>query len=239
MAQDKRYISPTLLSRFLEKLKNIFAYKIHSHAIANTKDAGFVKLYTSTGNSIDGAITQKAFTDILNKSISYNLQEKIIPVTFLKDGWEGSSYYFQNVKIAEITSKDTPMLVKYHEDNYDVEKIKAYNKAFGKLADGKGETLDGSILWKVSSKPEIDITVGLKVLKKEKVNFTNAKFDNMKFGTGSPEGTYFGLIEKDIPQKRASWGLIQNGSNVIFHGDFTIPDNSENTDTLFMGEIEK
>ncbi len=44
----------------------------------------------------------------------------------------------------------------------DADTQKAYNKAFGIISAGAGETADGSVTFYVYDKPAMDITVGLK-----------------------------------------------------------------------------
>lgn len=92
--------------------------------------------------------------------------EKIITVTFTSDGWTGDSApYTQIVSVEGITAEDEPMLAKYREGEFDVDTAKAYNKAFGMLADGEGITGDGTVTWKTIKKPTIDITIALKGFK--------------------------------------------------------------------------
>ncbi len=89
--------------------------------------------------------------------------EKIIPVTFTVSGWTGDEApYIQTVSVESITENDEPTLIKYRDGDFVVDNVKAYNKAFGIIANGEGTTGNGTLTWKCLKKPAIDITVGLK-----------------------------------------------------------------------------
>lgn len=89
--------------------------------------------------------------------------EKIITVTFTADGWVGEEAPFtQTVEVEEIKSTDRPLLIKEKDSSLDIINAKAYNKAFGIISDGAGETGDGTVTWTVYKKPTMDITIGLK-----------------------------------------------------------------------------
>lgn len=129
--------------------------------------------------------------------------EKIIPVTFPVSGWSGSAPpYTQTINVESVTEEDEPMLVKYYESNFNTEQLKAYNKAFGFLADGLGETGDGTVTWQCIKKPLVDITVGLKGFKTPSTiqpQIAKAVFSNMKFTNElselSNDDEYAGLIQ--------------------------------------------
>lgn len=107
--------------------------------------------------------------------------EKVITVTFLATGWTGGSApYEQTINVEGITAEDEPMLAKYREGEFDVATAKAYNKAFGMLADGEGITGDGTITWKTIKKPAIDITIALK-------GFTTPSTTNDNTGSGTDD----------------------------------------------------
>lgn len=91
--------------------------------------------------------------------------EKIITVTFPTSGWTGDSPFEQTVNVVGVTENDEPTLLKYRTGDFDVSTAKAYNKAFGFLADGEGTTGNGTITWKTIKKPTIDITIALKGFK--------------------------------------------------------------------------
>ena len=59
---NKKFGGLSAFSRFLEKLRDVFVQKTDA---ASATDAGIAKLYTSTGNNTDGAVTQKVTTDQL------------------------------------------------------------------------------------------------------------------------------------------------------------------------------
>lgn len=57
-----KYAGLNALSRYLVNLKNLFVQKSQ---IASASAAGITKLYTSSGNNTDGAISQKIVTELL------------------------------------------------------------------------------------------------------------------------------------------------------------------------------
>ena len=64
--QQKKYTGLTALGRFLAKIKEIFVQKTDT---ATSSTAGIAKLYNTTGNNTDGAITQSAATSALNQKL--------------------------------------------------------------------------------------------------------------------------------------------------------------------------
>lgn len=97
-----------------------------------------------------------------NTAINSLLGEPVY-VTFLESAWTGTEPpYTQTVAVDGVTAEDNPMLVSALKDNATVEEHRAYNKAFGIIAAGIGDTGNGSVIYKVFKKPEIDITVGLR-----------------------------------------------------------------------------
>lgn len=85
-------------------------------------------------------------------------------ITFAANGWvasEDGTEYTQTVTATQITANDEPMVIKSKTYNVGKAEAKAYNKAFGILCDGAGETGDGIVNWKVYKLPTTDITVGL------------------------------------------------------------------------------
>lgn len=85
-------------------------------------------------------------------------------ITFAASGWTASddgTYYTQSATATQITADDEPMVVKNLPYSTAASTAKAYNKAFGILTSGVGETADGVVNWKCYKKPATDITVGL------------------------------------------------------------------------------
>lgn len=163
--------------------------------------------------------------------------EKIVLVKFTADGWIGSDApYTQTVNVEEISNENSPTMVKYWDGVYNKDDIKAYNKAFGILADGRGETGNQTVTWTCSKKPSIDITVGLKGLKAfiGEENFTRADFLNMKFGTLPPTNEkLYGQVDRQ--EKMTSYENLENN---VFVGDLTILENNDNkANTLFIGKV--
>lgn len=110
------------------------------------------------------AYSAKKTETLIKEAIQNN--EKMILVKFTSDGWIGAEApYTQTINVKEISNEDSPTMVKYWDGVYNKDDIKAYNKAFGILADGRGETGNQTVTWTCSKKPAIDITIGLKGLK--------------------------------------------------------------------------
>lgn len=103
-------------------------------------------------------------TNVLDEiSNIFNQIKKEWVVTLTADGWIGVvPPYSQVASAVGILSGDNPILVRMLEDGATVERQKAYNKAFGILAEGTGITRDGEVTFKVYKRPATDITVGLK-----------------------------------------------------------------------------
>ena len=148
--------------------------------------------------------------------------EKVVTVTFPTSGWSGTNGdYEQTINVSEVTSEDEPLLVKYRSGDFNESDVKAYNKAFGILADGEGITGNGIVTWKCLKKPAIDITVGLKGLKADLPSFNKADFSNMTFNNETPNentsGEYYGEI---------------------LSGDLEVS-NTDNSQAYYHGKIEE
>lgn len=126
--------------------------------------------------------------------------ERVVTVNFTAEGWVGEEApYTQTVEVEGLKSTDRPLLVKAKDSSLDAVNAKAYNKAFGFISDGAGETGDGTLTWTVYKKPTIDIKIGLKGFYTIKSDFIKAVFSNMTFGGSLPEsGEYFGLIDGNV-----------------------------------------
>lgn len=115
----------------------------------------------------DGAEMAKEIEKLLNNDIyclsQTESQEHVEPVTLAADGWEGDvPPYTQTVAVDGITAEDNPLLVRVPPESATEAQQKAYNKAFGIISEGTGETGAGTVTFKVYKKPAVDITVGLK-----------------------------------------------------------------------------
>lgn len=88
-------------------------------------------------------------------------------VTFTASGWTGSAApYSQTVTVSGITANDEPELVKTLDYGATANTANAYNKAYGILSSGVGQTANNSVTFQVYKKPATDITVGLKCINK-------------------------------------------------------------------------
>lgn len=90
-------------------------------------------------------------------------QEHVEPVTLAADGWEGGAPpYTQTVAVDGLTEMDNPLLVRMPPESATEAEQKAYNKAFGIISEGTGETGDGTATFTVYKKPAVNITIGLR-----------------------------------------------------------------------------
>lgn len=115
----------------------------------------------------DGAEMAKEIEKLLNNDIyclsQTESQEHVEPVTLAADGWEGDVLpYTQTVAVDGLTEMDNPLLVRMPPESATEAEQKAYNKAFGIISEGTGETGDGTATFTVYKKPAVDITVGLR-----------------------------------------------------------------------------
>ena len=199
---------------------------------------------TYSANKIDTMIENidTTLTTTLNTTITN--MEKIITVTFPVSGWVGESAPFtQTITVEGVTEDDAPMLLKYRgEAEFDPVTAKAYNKAFGCLADGEGIIGNGTITWKTIKKPAIDITIALKGFvdapdsgdePDDSVvpeNLEMASFSNMTFADTLPNsGEYAGLIQGDLEVTNSE------NSNAKFLGKI----NNENNENSENNESEE
>lgn len=117
-------------------------------------------VFDNSSTTLNGVTFQSALTELSNK---HDDAERLVTVTFNKDNWKGDTApYTQTIQISGIKETDEPIMVKYRDASLSVTDVKAYNKAFGILSDGAGETANGSITWTCIKKPVINITIGLK-----------------------------------------------------------------------------
>ena len=101
--------------------------------------------------------------DVDNTIVTNAKFNRITSVTLSASKWNGSSApYSQTVAVNGITENDNPDLVSMLADGASAEVQKTYMKAFGYICSGVGITANGSVTFKVYTKPTIDITVGLK-----------------------------------------------------------------------------
>lgn len=91
------------------------------------------------------------------------LQQTTI-VTLTAEGWVStdSGEFTQTVSVADMKESYEPQLVRAMDSGISLADRKAYNKWFGVIAEGIGTTGEGQITYKVSKKPDIAITIGLK-----------------------------------------------------------------------------
>ena len=134
----------------------------NSTGTINTQD-NFVTLTQAEYNSLAsaGKLDENSYYFVTD---SANGPKLIQYVTFTASGWTASSdgtYYTQSVTASKITAYDEPMIIKNLPYSTGATEAKAYNKAFGILCSGIGETADSKINLKVFKKPTTDISVGL------------------------------------------------------------------------------
>lgn len=132
---------------------------------------------------------------------------EILYTTFTASGWSGSaSPYTQTISVEGITAEDDVYIDRSVDYTASEATITAYNKAFGIIGSGVGQTIDGGIEWKVFKKPEIDVTVAITYA--EPIEFD---------GSGSGSG---GSVEVDL-----SGALVdveaENGVITFSRGDGT------------------
>lgn len=88
-------------------------------------------------------------------------------VTLWASMWSGSAApYTQTVSVDEITANNDVEILKYVDYSSSQSAIANYNKSFGYLANGVGQTIDGGIEFKVFKRPTIDLDVGVRIIKK-------------------------------------------------------------------------
>lgn len=106
----------------------------------------------------------QALNNLKNTNIAaINRQNHVILVTFAASAWTGSAPpYTQTVAVDGVVAEDEPFLVSALDKDADLATQGAYNKAFGIIAAGIGDTGNGSVIYKVFKKPEIDVMVGLR-----------------------------------------------------------------------------
>ncbi len=122
----------------------------------------WTKKTKDNGEEMAVPIEQLLNNTYYNKSQNERLKQVVV-VILIADNWMGSSApYVQTVPVAGMSADASPLLVRMLEDGATVECQKAYNKAFGILAEGTGITRDGEVTFKVYKRPATDITVGLK-----------------------------------------------------------------------------
>lgn len=84
-------------------------------------------------------------------------------VNLLTSGWTGESApYTQTVAVEGMKAEYEPLLVRALSKEATEEEKNAYDKAFGIIASGTGETGEGTVTFRVFKKPETDCKVGLK-----------------------------------------------------------------------------
>lgn len=156
-------INTTYIKR-LSASKGVVTYTKgnNSTGTINTQD-NFVTLTQAEYNSLAsaGKIDENSYYFVTD---SANGPKLIQYVTFTASGWTASSdgtYYTQSVTASKITADDEPMIIKNLPYSTGAREAKAYNKAFGILCSGIGETADSKINLKVFKKPTTDISVGL------------------------------------------------------------------------------
>lgn len=136
----------------------------NSNWAALMKFSADLLIFDNSGTTLNSNTFQTALTELSNK---HDDSMRLVTVKFGKDSWTGSNApYVQTVSVPGIKETDEPIMVKYRESSLSVNEAKAYNKAFGILADGVGETADGNVTWTCIKKPVIDITIGLKGVSK-------------------------------------------------------------------------
>lgn len=113
---------------------------------------------------LNNQVQDDVYYTITDDDLQPNL---MISVTFPYSGWtesldnDGNTIYTQTISVQGVGEDDSPILIKDKQSSMTAAASKAYNKAFGILTDGCGETGQGTITWTCYKKPAINITVGL------------------------------------------------------------------------------
>lgn len=101
--------------------------------------------------------------DMNSTNNAVNLSQGKFEVTLLASGWSGESApYTQTVEVEGMKAEYEPLLVRALSKEATEEKKNAYDKAFGIIASGTGETGEGTVTFRVFKKPETDCKVALK-----------------------------------------------------------------------------
>lgn len=101
--------------------------------------------------------------DMNSTNNAVNLSQGKFEVTFLTSGWEGESApYTQTVEVEGMKAEYEPILVRALSKEATSEEKDAYDKAFGIISSGTGETGEGTVTFRVFKKPETDCKVALK-----------------------------------------------------------------------------
>ena len=129
-----------------------------------TQDSAGQQINTTYIKSLSASGKNLTYTKGNGTTATINIQPSTVNVTFSASEWsESNSLYTQTVTASNISADDEPELVTNKSTSMSTDDIKAYNKAFNYLCEGTGETGDGTVTWVCLNKPEIDITVGLKM----------------------------------------------------------------------------
>ncbi len=111
--------------------------------------------------TLDTISTNAPQTKLVKNTL--NTMNKITPVALLVDGWIGDVAPFsQTVNVVGMTENDDVTIVNMLPIGSTLDTQKAYNKAFGIVTSGAGETNNGSITFYAYKKPVISIVIGLR-----------------------------------------------------------------------------
>lgn len=113
-------------------------------------------VYTQKGD-------QFGANDINSTNGAINAICNVFQVTLTTSGWtDESAPYTQTVEVEGMKAEYEPILVRALSKEATSEEKDAYDKAFGIIASGTGETEEGTVTFRVFKKPETDCKVGLK-----------------------------------------------------------------------------
>lgn len=110
---------------------------------------------------LDTTSTNSPQTKLVKNTL--NTMNKITPITLTADGWIGTDAPFtQTVNVAGMTENDDVTIVNMLAKGSTLDTQKAYNKAYGIITSGAGETNNGSVTFYAYKKPVINIIIGLR-----------------------------------------------------------------------------
>jgi hypothetical protein len=139
--------------------------------IGNEVEAGLTKLYSNTGDNTDGAMTQKAITEVFNKN-----KPQLKSVTIPYESWEGEGPYTQSLSISDITV------------NSKID-MQADATTIANIVDGEFSITiknDNGIVtaYAVGKKPKFDLELTLSIIEVVKENDEDAIWGSPLVGTG-------------------------------------------------------
>lgn len=169
--------------------------------IGTETTAGFTKLYGSTGDNIDGAMTQKAITTTLN-----NNKPHLKSVTMPYKSWSGSGPYTQTLTVSGITA------------NSKID-MQASAATISSIVEGEFSITikndNGTITaYAVGKKPAVDLALTLSITEIVKEKTSDVVWGSPLVGTGMAGGFRASTTAPDI---NYLWVDINNGNLLKYY----------------------